>query len=197
MPKKPDRRIQKTKIALHTAFYDLLKKKNYSDITVKELADEADITRKTFYLHYSTLDDLLREFLTLRYGRIRELTGEIDLMSENFSYLEFFTKLRQIFESNQNIAKKMMEDQNSRYIMQQIMEETESRAFENAQAHFNMKPEILHIYFRYYTRGISGSFLEWVANPDSVSLEEFSDAIKNITLQIREALLPYRKPEQQ
>ncbi len=79
MPRKPDRRIKKTKASLHQAFYNLLKKKNYSDITVKELADEADITRKTFYLHYNTLYDLLREFMAVPYERLRDNLQDMDL----------------------------------------------------------------------------------------------------------------------
>lgn len=193
MPRKPDRRIKKTKTSLHNAFYSLLKKKNYSDITVKELADEADITRKTFYLHYNTLDDLLREFLLERYDLIRETMESIDPFSEDCDYLSLFTKLRDLFAKNHDMIKKLMDDQNSRYIMQYVMEVNESRAFELAKSRFNMKPEILRIYFRYYTRGITGSFMEWFADPDILSLEEFADTVRNINLLIREALLKYRK----
>ncbi len=34
---------------------------DYEQITVKELTDRAMINRKTFYLHYETLDNLLEE----------------------------------------------------------------------------------------------------------------------------------------
>ncbi|MCD8046248.1 MAG: TetR/AcrR family transcriptional regulator [Clostridiales bacterium] len=192
MQKKPDRRIKKTKVSLHNAFYELLKIKNYSDITVKELADRADITRKTFYLHYNTLDDLLWEFLTTYYDDIREQIGRIDLFSPDFDYLVFFTNLRNLFEEHKDLCQKLMSDQNSRYVMQRAMEENENQAFEHVKARFDIKPEILNIYFHYYTRGITGTFLEWLANPGALSLEEYVDTIKNINLQIRQALLPHR-----
>ncbi len=194
MQKKQDRRIKKTKISLYNAFSDLLKKKDYSEITVKELAEEADITRKTFYLHYNTLDDLLVELLTERYNQIWEPMNDIDLFSGDFDYMEFFTNLRNLFEEHQSLAKKMMNDQNSRYVMQRVMEENENRAFELVKTRFDMKPEILRIYFRYYMRGITGTFAEWFATPDALPLEEFVDTIKNINLQMRQALLQYRKP---
>ncbi|MCD7981847.1 MAG: TetR/AcrR family transcriptional regulator [Clostridiales bacterium] len=194
MARKPDRRIKKTKASLHQAFYNLLKKKNYSDITVKELADEADITRKTFYLHYNSLDDLLREFMTERYERLREPMEYADLFSEDFDYMGLFTHLRDVLEENHDIVKKLMNDQNSRYVMQHLMEENETLTFEHAKTHFNLRPEILHIYFRYYTRGISGTFLEWFADPNAIPLEEFVDTVKNINLQMRQALVKYRIP---
>jgi len=195
MERKTDRRVKKTKTSLHQAFSNLLKKKDYSDITVKELADEADITRKTFYLHYNTLDDLLREFMAERYERMWDTMKEMDLFSEDFDYMSFFTHLQNLFEENHGLIKKLMDDTNSRYVMQQVMEENETKAFEHAKTRFDMKPEILHIYFRYYTRGMSGSFLEWFMNPDAVPLEEFVETVKNINMQMWEALLKYRKTQ--
>ena len=34
---------------------------DYDEITIKELTQRAQINRKTFYLHYGSLDDLLEE----------------------------------------------------------------------------------------------------------------------------------------
>lgn len=39
----------------------LLQKKDFEFITVKEICEKAGVNRSTFYLHYETIDDLLRE----------------------------------------------------------------------------------------------------------------------------------------
>ena len=46
---KQDRRVVKTKRAIRNALVQLLSEKELDQITVKELADRADINRKTFY----------------------------------------------------------------------------------------------------------------------------------------------------
>lgn len=55
---KIDRRIVRTKKAIDAALDKLLAEKDISKITVSAIAREADIDRKTFYLHYSSIDEL-------------------------------------------------------------------------------------------------------------------------------------------
>ena len=59
MEKKTDRRVLRTRKMLLEGLTDLLKEKDIKDISVKELADYADINRCTFYLHYKDVYDML------------------------------------------------------------------------------------------------------------------------------------------
>ncbi|MCH1941473.1 TetR/AcrR family transcriptional regulator [Holdemania massiliensis] len=52
---------------IHQAFFNLLKKKKYSEISIAEIAAYAHIGRRTFYLHYENklqlYDELLGDFI--------------------------------------------------------------------------------------------------------------------------------------
>ncbi len=54
-----DRRVRRTRLALHKALMALILEKKYQSITVQEILDRADVGRSTFYLHFQDKDELL------------------------------------------------------------------------------------------------------------------------------------------
>ncbi len=60
-PEPNDLRTKRTHKAIRAALESMILTKEFNGITVKELAEIAGINRKTFYLHYDSLDDLFCE----------------------------------------------------------------------------------------------------------------------------------------
>ena len=56
-----DLRVQRTKEAIRHAFTEMICDMDVDENSIKEVTERARINRKTFYLHYDSLDDLLRE----------------------------------------------------------------------------------------------------------------------------------------
>lgn len=59
--KETDLRYQKTEKLIRRVFREMIQEMEYEQITIKELTRRAEINRKTFYLHYSSLDVLLAQ----------------------------------------------------------------------------------------------------------------------------------------
>ncbi len=74
-----DRRQQKTRNAIISAFEILISKKHYNKITVQEIIDQANIGRTTFYAHFETKEDVLDSLCEDLFSHIfnEDLTKEL------------------------------------------------------------------------------------------------------------------------
>jgi AcrR family transcriptional regulator len=75
-----DRRQRKTRTAIQNALRSLLREKSIDSITISELTELADVNRKTFYNHYSNLQqvrsELEQQYIDLFFSYIREAPDE-------------------------------------------------------------------------------------------------------------------------
>ena len=58
---KSESKYFNTAARMDEAFLELLERKDFAYITVKEICEKAGVNRSTFYLHYETIGDLLNE----------------------------------------------------------------------------------------------------------------------------------------
>lgn len=77
--RRPDRRRARSDAAIRDAFTGLLTEKDLGKITVKELAERANIDRKTFYLRYESLDGLIDDMLQEEAERVADILAQAHL----------------------------------------------------------------------------------------------------------------------
>ena len=73
MDNKIDRRIIKSRKIIQSTFLNMLIKDGFDEITVKKITEQADISRKTFYLHYLDKYDLLDTILNQELENLEEI----------------------------------------------------------------------------------------------------------------------------
>ena len=89
MEKKSDLRVSKTLRAIHAAFLELMVKKPVQKITVTELAQRAEISKGTFYLHYADIFDLYRRLV---HDTVDKIAKSFDPYPELFTDPEAFVR---------------------------------------------------------------------------------------------------------
>ena len=73
MPSKDlDRRVQRTRKLLQDALIELVSEKGYEEVSIREILDQANVGRSTFYAHFQDKDELLHSIL----DRLDELFEE-------------------------------------------------------------------------------------------------------------------------
>lgn len=107
-----DRRQQKTRQAIFSAFGNLLEKKSFRNITVQEIIDEANVGRSTFYAHFETKDDLLKAMCTDIFHHVfsDNLTQESnhDFSNAEYGFEKRITHMLYHLQDNRNHLKGLL-----------------------------------------------------------------------------------------
>jgi AcrR family transcriptional regulator len=74
-PESTDPRILRSRGLLMEALVRLLSRKEFQDISVQEIADEATLNRATFYLHYPDKSALLKAMTEARFRDLMQRRG--------------------------------------------------------------------------------------------------------------------------
>ena len=97
-----DRRIIKSQQAIKTALIGLMSEKHFDDITIQDISDRADVSRKTIYLHYrdkfDLMDKLMEEYIN-ELRRVCETACEMEWRPAILIFFEYFEKNSSFFST--------------------------------------------------------------------------------------------------
>lgn len=83
--------LSRSEIAFTKALFKLMEKKDYTSITIRELAITADYDRKTFYRHFSSKEDILKLYCS-------NILKEMAAMEKDLGTLTFYTNIFSYFQ---------------------------------------------------------------------------------------------------
>lgn len=180
---KLDRRVVKTRAAIQTAFRKLVKERGINKVTVSELARAADIDRKTFYLHYDSIDDLIDNEADHMVGRIlscvdqdlceRDLRAQIDL-----ALGEINAMIREDMDLYTYIASNLSLDFMLEHITKALDRWFAGHTSRAAIADFEMPDAGMNQYrLRFYLVGAASVYGAWLQSDRTMPLEAVSEVV--------------------
>ena len=175
LEQKASRFTEQTKKWLIEALFDLMKEKPYSIITVKEIADQAQLSRRTFYRNFKVKEDLLSKYTNYLFeDYIKSIKGKNDFSFNSIlaNYFEFW---------NKHIKELKLLKQNHLFYF--IMEQINSfipniNEFTEVQWH-NYDNDIEEEYIsRYNIGGLWNILYKWIDNEERESPKEMVQVIR-------------------
>lgn len=167
-PAHTDRRITRTRQAIRSAFTDMICEMDYEKISIKELTERAGVNRKTFYLHYSSLDDLLSEMqseMSARFmDRIKDLKPPYDMDKITRA---FYLSMEESGRFGERLACSGDYHYINRRMVNAIMRDTWKE--ENARA---KDPWLQNIIMAYVSQSTLAIYRQWVADQKRIPLED-------------------------
>ncbi len=181
--KKPDLRVKKTKRLIHNAVATLMKEKEISSITVKEVAEVADINRKTFYNYYANVGQVVSEIEDEVVEALDSTMRDIDLQMVLHNPSGVFQKLIEVMSRNPEISSCLMEMNSNVSLVTKVADEIKARAGEHYIGQVSISRERLDLILEYEFNGMFSAFRKWFNSDRSLSLEEVSHDISLTAIQ--------------
>lgn len=167
--RKEDLRIQRTKEAIRTTFEDMICEMDYEQISIKELAQRARINRKTFYLHYNTLDDLLREIQNeMAQNFIKRTQGLERPRDMDKITREFFLCSEELGKLGERITC----SGNYKYISRKITNDIMNQTWKTELKSSSGNPYIQNIVMTYVSQSTLEIYKQWVADGKKIPLDD-------------------------
>ena len=176
-----DRRQRKSREAIFKAFTDLLSKNSFAQITVGEIIEKADVGRATFYAHFETKDQLLKELCEELFCHMFDSMSEqkpnhrhiFDCDEEGSVFLHLFRHLSQ----NDNNILRLLVYQNNELFLKYFKDNLLKLAESQLPMFKNRKDDMLPQSF--WVNHIACTFIEtvrwWIANGMEQSPEEITE----------------------
>lgn len=115
---KVDRSIQKTKAASVSAFYELLKEKDFEQITINAIAERANINCATFYHHYMDKYDLFEKCIDVHLSTLLALCHSIDHNRNEEELRHTFLLIFQYFDDNYHFYSLMLTNKGTHFFQE-------------------------------------------------------------------------------
>lgn len=176
---KSEVKYHNTALKMHEALFRLLEKKEFSDISIRELCTQAEVNRSTFYAHYSNTYELIKEAYE---DRLKEFFKSF---SSTLQDIESFDAAESVFISPDYLLPYLSFVKENKSFFKVYMSNLQSFDADDTYS-FLMEKVFLPIYrkngisdktvvnymSKFYLQGITSIVLEWV-NRDCIDEEYF------------------------
>lgn len=172
MQKKENQRVKLTKTLLKNSLIDLMHTKPINKITVKELCENADINRSTFYLYYNDQFLLLKEIEEELLLNTQEHLKNID---SNLSNLHYIKELLYYMKLNSDIFYTLLCRQDNLSFQSTFIESSIQILKINLKLQCEVK--IAEYIFGYLTMGCLSLITRWFESGFDMSPEDLAEMI--------------------
>lgn len=188
-----DRRILRSRKAIVEAFDRLLETQDLNQITVSAIAREANIDRKTFYVHFGTIDGLLDALAEERVDEILDAMEEAIGDASPYDGLEL--AVGRFFEIANIVVRTKLVDNCIRKksfpvdeLLARVIEPFGRKLLERGVRVVNLPEPLIEYYLSFIFGGIISSYRTWLRSDRSVPIEEVSRVSNDLILRGLESL---------
>lgn len=175
-----DRRISKTKEAIRKALINLLDNNEIENISVTEIAREADITRKTFYTYYDSYEKLIDELENDLIEMFEKPINKMEFSESAFNPQLIFETLTDLVRENLEFYQHFMVGNNHNFLAK-IAKKLKEIIKRNKTMFADLDEIDKDMIIDYTIAGIIAVYQTWFRNNQNVSIDEISVKLSELS----------------
>ncbi len=185
-----DRRIRKTKTSIKSSLIDLLKTKPINQISVTELTSKADISRKTFYLHYNSIFEAKEDIDNDLIQRLKRLISTIISDAhkiEEKNILLFFKQVDASIREHKQLVDYFMMNSRQSSLYSKVKHLLKESVLEIVNS--DSSDAVYNNYLaEFIVNGILSTYIEWNNRKRDISDEELNSLLTRLCASVVEMI---------
>ncbi len=180
--KKMDRRVKYTKMVIKESFVKILKQKPISKISIKEICDDADINRATFYAHYLDQYDLLQQIENEIVADINQYLSNYDFQNSNDVPVDAIEKIMEYIMENSELFDLLLNSNGDMQFQQEITNIIGQQHFSSMIQNNFLSKENAEYIFHFLASGSVGIIQKWLKDGMKKSPKEMAELILRLAI---------------
>ena len=179
--KNVDRRVLKTKRAIRNAFAKLMVEKDINDITIIELAEAADINRKTFYNYYSGVYQVVEDIENDIIQSYERLLGNVEFKQSMAAPYTLFERFSRLINMDPEFFGYLLTMNGNAALITRIMRLLKDKTREVMVAQVDVEEYKADIMIDFILSGMLSVYQHWYASDKTVPPEEVAQIISTMS----------------
>lgn len=157
-----DRRVRKTRKLMVDALAKLLAEKPLNNITVREIADMADINRGTFYLHYKDVFDMVDKIQAELFEKFNSIITDYMPTADSKRLFPLLEKLFELLAENANLARALVSKHGDAAFINKLKNVVREKCLADMPNPGNEHSKEFEYFFSYISSGCTGLCHAWL-----------------------------------
>lgn len=172
---KRDRRVERTRDAIISTFKEMIIEKEFKEITIKELSERANINRKTFYLHYESIEELLYD-LTLELSDLiyETLNKKGFFEAGNYDMHILVDTINDTINNNYELTKKLVSANSYRFFSRNIKDLVKDSFIRKVKKYSQYTEYSMNIIGDYVASGVAKILKDWFIDHGNLDSKQIS-----------------------
>lgn len=175
-----DKRVIRTKKAIKAALFRIMEDKDISSITISELSQEANVNRRTFYMHYRNITDILDEIESDLVEALSCLVKRFDTADFRKSTYDLFIGLNNLITVEFDYYFHLVRvDMRGMLIsrLKSVIKASTDQLLERVSSNDSTSSRVVSAFV---VGGFFNTYLEWHGRPDEISIDTVANLASNM-----------------